>query len=149
MKNEINALYVDHTSRNADPFKLKIEYEDNRINVFCIGHGVFANRVFRDRKLNLIIEDDHDTGQGKYIIKTLIEQYAFTGYQKTIDLGNSQQSEHRTLDYYCKGKLRKITKRREEQAKFTRGLINKVIEECKGRNKYEESKRSEGLDAHL
>lgn len=118
-KHKLSVLYVDCNIFNTEPVKKEIEYEDKKITVFYIKHGVQASSVIGiNPKIDLIFEDSHDTGIGHFSIDSLIAIGELNGEHYKIDIDSIKHINT----------PRKIS---EEKAEFLNGLVERIKQLCK------------------
>ena len=118
-KHKLNVLYIDRSIVNIEPVKKELEYEDKKITVFYIKHGVQAPTVISANPIiDLIFEDSHDTGIGQFSIDSLIAAGELTGEHYKIDIDSIKHINAK----------RKIS---EKKVEFLDGLVERIKRLCK------------------
>jgi len=118
-KHKLNVLYIDRNIINIEPIRKEIEYEDKRITIFYIKHGVQVPSVINvNPRIDLIFEDSHDTGIGQFSIDSLIAVGELTGEHYKIDIDSIKHINT----------PRKIS---EEKTEFLEGLVERIKKLCK------------------
>lgn len=124
-KNKIKkVLYIDHNRSEIDLIRIKKEYEGHIIEVYSVGHALWAKEIFKKKNLDIILEDSTDSISSKLSIEKLKKYCNFKGIHLYIQLNKKNHIEQ------IKGN--NIT---EPEKQFLDGLVYSIIQKFRGASK--------------
>ena len=112
-------LYINHTRKTLGPIKKDYNYQGHTIEAYSVGHGMLAKEIFKEKKIDILLEDSTDSTPSKICIEELKSIYCPRAY-------------HRFVEVNKEGHIQCISgKTTEDEKSFLDGLINFIVRECR------------------